>query len=198
MPILQHGAMPLTNKLDFHYSLQSLIRDFILLGELELDNSTYSVLLHNSFKFTIVVDIKSTNQPLRRKPILKLDFKDSVQVNCMMPFQPINILQVDSVATKYPLQSIEIASNVYKMLVNNGYKLLSDNLQFDPGANLWKKLARECGNDYKVLVIDSDTGAWRDSEGKLKHYDGYNIPDDDLWTLDMTKQSVIFALIKQN
>ena len=197
MPILQHGAMPLTNKLDFHYSLQSLYRDFIIIGELELVSTVYTVLFHRSFKFTIVVDMTSTNQPLRRKPILKLDFKDAVQINCMLPFQPINILQVDSVATRYPLQSIEIASTVYKMLVNNGYILLSDNLQFDPGANLWKKLARECGDSYKVLVIDSETGAWRDGDGRLTYYDGTNIQDDALWSLDTERQPTIFALIKR-
>jgi hypothetical protein len=71
-------------------------------------------------------------------------------------------------------------SSVYKMLVDSGFTLLSDESQYDPAQALWKKLGSD--KNYTVYVADTDHGLFKDQDGTPVEYNGRNIPDSDIWT----------------
>lgn len=86
------------------------------------------------------------------------------------------ILQVDGVSVDKEYQSSGIAGALYMAIVNNGHVVVSDSIQFIPGKELWKRIAREsAGKGYKVQIYKS--GKFID-----ENYNGSNIPDSEIWT----------------
>ena len=102
-----------------------------------------------------------------------------------------NILQVDGVEVYGENKKRGLGSSLYLALIAEGYTIISDNTQYLGGQALWKKLAKISSvNNFKVYV--SIDGEILLENGKPKVYNGSNINDDELWSLDLSKQYTLF------
>lgn len=95
------------------------------------------------------------------------------------------ILQVDLVSTAKTFMGFGMASFVYATLVKKGFIVISDTSQFEDGAQLWKKMAREANvENYKVFILDDEYGFLKDENGNVLEYDSHNIADSKIWSKD--------------
>ena len=171
-PYLHPGEMS-RKMLDGVVSISAIKREYRLMGS--VDNLSIYISVDNNR----VIGINPTeNVKDRIAPVFKLIFKSSNPLEFENKFQ--NIVQVDSVAITTKAGSFGIMSQVYKMIVDNGFTLVSDITQFDPAKALWKKIADD--SEYKVYVADVDHGIFKDYQGHNIIYNGENIRDNDIWT----------------
>jgi hypothetical protein len=175
MPYLHPGEMPIDKKLDGSYSAATLKRDFKRVGTI----GDAEVLMHNTHRFVIVITENQTAAG-RYQPIFRVEFKANVEIAVDIGLSKAKMLQVNSVVVAKHEQGKQLASSVYKTLVDSGFVIVSDNTQFDPGAALWKKLAADSA--YTTIVVDVDHGSYKDIAGTVIQYDGKNINDREIWS----------------
>jgi hypothetical protein len=130
--------------------------------------------------------------------------RDVMAVCCLVYFkQPILthppvdmqgvMLQVDRVATVSQYEGNDIASSLYAELVNAGYVVVYDTIQYRGGMKLWKKIARRSitGN-YKVHIYDGQINDYlRDTDNQILTYTEKNIPDNAIWLTGKPGQQFI-------
>ena len=173
MPYLHPGEMS-RHILDNGVSIAAIKRAYVTLGRV----GELIVYIDHHSSHVIVIDPGSEVSDSRLSQVFRVQFKPVPLLN--FPNNLQNIRQVDKVAVQRAYESQEIATDVYKMLVDRGYTVVSDVSQFEPAQGLWKKVARESG--YKTYVADIDHGIFKDANGKDIVYDGTNISDHEIWT----------------
>lgn len=104
------------------------------------------------------------------------------------------ILQVDIVSVVKERQFEGSGSVLYSSIVQDGFTIISDNKQFDGGKQLWKKIGRSHLSNENVYVINSGNVMMKDN--KPISYNGFNIPDDEIWSADKQKEFVLFMYMK--
>lgn len=94
---------------------------------------------------------------------------------------PGPVLQVDTVIAGTGTKSQGQGYNLYKALVDGGYSLLSDNVQYIGGKKLWDKIIRKSVQDgYHVYILKGDKLV-RGEDGKAINFDGHNIDPSNVW-----------------
>jgi hypothetical protein len=84
------------------------------------------------------------------------------------------------VATVPNLEGMGLASAVYQALVDDGYVIVSDSVQYDGGKQLWKKLS--ILPSLNVFVYDNLTRDFiKDDSGEIINYNTKNLTDDKIW-----------------
>lgn len=137
----------------------------------------------------IIGTIKATKPDTKQESnqiIFSIKFKSSTTlVKVPSELDSSKILQVDRTAIDPEYEGQGIASFVYISLAKAGYIIISDSSQFEPGAQLWKKLAREAHvKNYEIYVLDDEYGFMKDENGKIIKYDASNIDDAKIWSHD--------------
>lgn len=123
------------------------------------------------------------------KDRLKIDAKDSRLMN--------KVLQVSVVEVVRESKMKNLGSFLYSSLVQEGYTILSDNLQYEGGYQLWKKLARSHLPNEVVYIMDHGR-LMLDDKGQPVEYDGTNIPDEKIWSEnDNLKNYVLLVYTKK-
>lgn len=172
-PYLHVGEMP-RRLLDGGVSISAINREYHQIGEVE--NLPVYMDGHNSH--SIVIDPQQSVGPDRLLQVFRVQFKPNHQLKFTNTFR--NVLQISKVAIDRQYGVRGIASQVYNLLVDNGYTLVSDDTQFEPAQSLWKRLA--ASGDYPVYVADVEHGLFKDANGLPIVYNGSNIPDSDIWS----------------
>lgn len=187
-PYLHPGEMS-RKMLDGSISVSAILREYKRLGEIQ----EFLVYIDNHETHVIVIDSGAEANSGRLEQVFRVEFKQSSMLNFKNAFQ--SIIQVNKVAVVRRAGIQGIATQVYKMLVDNGFTLVSDITQFDPAKALWKKLALDPA--YKVYVADVDHGIFQDEDGNDIVYDGSNLDDHDIWTSggDYTGQYRVLILV---
>lgn len=174
MPYLHHGEMNRT-LLDISYSADTLKREFSKIGKI---NDIYVLIAKENSHVIGINESNSSSILSRIQPVFYIAFKNSDLLNFKHELK--NILQIDKVVINRAKGNIGIISKVYNMLVDSGFTIVSDITQYDPAKSLWKKIARE--TKYLVYVADVDYGFFRDNDGTIIRYNGFNVPDYDIWS----------------
>jgi len=172
-PYLHPGEM-FRKMLDGGISVNAIKRDYKKLGQIQ----DLLVYMDSHSTHVIVIDSSSEVTNDRLEQVLRLQFKSSNLLKFKNNFT--NVVQVDKVAVLRKSGTQGIASTVYKMIVDNGFTLVSDVTQFDPAKALWKKIAED--TEYKMYVADVDHGIFKNEDGVDIVYNGSNISDNDIWT----------------
>lgn len=106
-----------------------------------------------------------------------------------------SILQVERVATNREYERLGIASLIYASLVKQGYAILSDNVQYLGGMELWKRMARLAGlPNYVVHIYNIKNNQYiMNSNNQPIAYDASNIDDAKIWSMgvDFTGKDII-------
>lgn len=198
-PTYQATELPIS---DFEINIISkdtLDRDYDLLGELR-DN----VLEHT------IGAIKKDKTLAIIGPVKKRrDGKISVEIHSEIKFHARpelgnasagndlaeNAIQVDTVLSIESQKGRGNAYKLYKMLLNHGYTVVSDNIQYVGGRKLWEKILRQSFLENHNVFILQNGRYLRDANGAPLVYDGVNISADDIWSTDKKSEPHYYTLL---
>jgi hypothetical protein len=191
---------------NFFYSENTLQDEFIYLTEVSLDNKIFHVFMGDD-KSSVVIG-EPGNRMGDQKPGIFIDgqliLKHSLDLGGNSPklLSGGKVLQVDLVKINQRTEIGNIKTrqglgyNLYKSVVEAGYTLVSDTLQYRGGKALWKKIAPMSKHDGFQVFILSNGEFISDESGEALAYDGDNIPDDQIWSQDATNKHVLLVARK--
>jgi len=104
------------------------------------------------------------------------------------------IYNVDGIKVKDTYQSRGIALKLYKMLVEDGYVILGDEVQYFGARRLWTKLSKRF--DVVISIININTGDILEKDVDLTHgFEDYEF-DDRVWSYTDEKKDIRLLLEK--
>lgn len=108
---------------------------------------------------------------------------------------PDHVLQIDGVEAHN--KRFGYGYFLYFGLIKAGYVVVSDNVQYLGGKALWKKIVKRSKlDDFRVYIVkDADVLVKKD--GNPIVYDGINLDDDQIWSLD-NKELFTVLVAKKN
>ena len=182
------------------YTPHAIEREFIKLVRMDFQNVEAYLYMQKNGKFAAVVKAKPNDRG-RCNCIAKLDlvsvsWSDAVAVNNFFEKEPA---QVEGVIVDEAYRHGELAFNMYEYLVTEqGLSIISDSEQYKGGQAIWKKLARE-SKALSVYPFNVDVlQFYPNAEGEKVRYDGNNIDDDLLWSIDPDTSKEHIVLIAQS
>lgn len=189
MPYLYSGEMP-RKELHSDISISALRREYTAMGRI----GTLPVYIDSHQSHVVVVDLTAEVRNGRVPCILRLEFKGTHLIK--FPHSFTKVVQVDREEVIPQRANNEIASSVYKMLVDVGYTLVSDIIQFEPAQALWKKIASD--HTYTMYIADLEQGILPDVNGNDFIYTGDNIDDNRIWSQagDFSGYEIVLVLTK--
>jgi hypothetical protein len=180
-------------------SVDTLDRDYDLLGEIN-GNTPDPVIgaIRKDKTLAVIGYVKK-----------RRDGKTSIEINSEIKFHARpelgnasagndlakNAIQVDTVLTVNENQGRGLAYNLYKMLLNRGYTVVSDNIQYVGGRKLWEKILRQSSVENHNVFILQNGKYLRDANGAPLVYDGVNISADDIWSTDKRSEPHYYTLL---
>ena len=178
------------------YSPATVAREYRKIGETGVNGRAVDIYIHNDQHHAVAIygEPDDVNGDLRHVVVAKIDLKsrnsdDKTETilavigyyENLQPVLPPHA-QVEGVIVTKRERNANVASAMYKALINDGIVLVSDNVQFPGGKALWSRMARkEVGID--VFVFDSEQHAFWPYDGDRIRYDGRSIPESDIWSL---------------
>ncbi|WP_245000860.1 hypothetical protein [Dickeya dadantii] len=182
--------------LPMSYSPATMAREYRKIGETGVNGRAVDIYIHRDRHHAVAIygEPDDVDGDLRHVVVAKIDLKsrnsdDETEtilavIGYYENLQPVNThpAQVEGVIVAKRERNANVASAMYKALINDGIVLVSDNLQFPGGKALWARMARkEMGID--VFVFDSERRAFWPYDGERIRYDGRSIPESDIWSL---------------
>lgn len=137
-------------------------------------------------------------RPQDKTPGLKIfgfiEFKPKLNLGYTPGIDTSKLYQVSLVEVDKTIKLAGLGTFLYSSLVQAGYTVVSDNLQFLGGQQVWKKIARMHAPNEAVYIIDHGD-LKTNGNGMPIEYDGSNIPDDEIWddTDEATKEHVLLV-----
>jgi hypothetical protein len=185
----------------FYISDKALERSYDKIGEMKRDDLTVSFhLSKKTYDKVIRATIPGIDQNGEEKNeiIFRVFFKDKnnfVKYPESWKGQEDKVLQVSSAYINEKYKDLGIASKAYQFLVDKGYIVVSDCIQYKDGQELWRKLSRQSGKDYKVFIVDSTSGEILcDENGNAIEYNSKNLIDDKIWSMEPDRKSITTLL----
>jgi hypothetical protein len=110
-----------------------------------------------------------------------IEFKSNLNISSLRHLLPNKkVLQVDGVEVSKLYNRRGIGYYLYFTLIQAGYVVISDNLQYMGGKAIWKKIAaKTISNQYKVYVMQDMKVLMQDNKPIV--YDSNNIDDCEIW-----------------
>ncbi|ANG90911.1 hypothetical protein LZP96_15705 [Enterobacteriaceae bacterium 155047] len=174
------------------YSPATMAREYRKIGETTVNGRAVDIYIHNDRHHAVAVygEPDDINGDLRHVIVAKIDLKsrqsedETETILAVIGYYELETtpLQVEGVIVTKRERNVNVASALYKALINDGIVLVSDNVQFPGGKALWARMARkEVGID--VFVFDSERRAFWPYDGERVKYDGRSIPEEQIWSL---------------
>jgi len=162
-------------------SVDTLDRDWTLLADRTEGNTHIIAALHNNKHGAIVgYRIKRDDGVDAIKVVVNMSFHDATSEE--LGEAGGNALQVYTVrTTEDENKGAGYGYFLYKALLDKGYTVVSDNVQYIGGKAIWMKIVKRSARDLHCVYILQRGKYMRDSSGKPIVYDGSNIPDDVIW-----------------
>lgn len=168
--------------------------------ELKLDGIPAEDQSYSVEEFQMMFDIL-VNRPVGQQHILVGLAKDqskciagiidgeSLYTRCLLEFQGITFehnidgpcLQVDTVQAEANQQGTGFGYEIYKALLNAGYALISDYVQYTGGRKLWEKIIKRAGQDGHYVLVMRNGEILTQKNGVPIKFNGNNIPLEDVW-----------------
>lgn len=198
MPIL------MTSTINF-YSEDTIKREFDIIGTVKVKDETYWTILKKNKSFAVIGQLgkRKEDSKIGIQIIGHLDFKDKPDFS----FDKLidvnnNVLQVDSIEIYDKNKFRGLGFNLYQSLVEYGYIIVSDHVQYIGGRKLWEKISKlSTAKNYSVYVVNNGKVAL-DVDGKPLRYDGTNLADDKIWAASTDKiadsRRYVLLLMKKN
>lgn len=104
-------------------------------------------------------------------------------------------IQVDTVWATDEARGAGYGYQLYKFLLDNGYTVVSDNVQYIGGKELWKKIIRRAARDDHSVQVLQQGKYIRDANGKVINYNGNNIADDVIWSENKRSEPHYYTML---
>jgi len=167
-------------------SVDTLDREYDLIGNIQVRNQKIiSALKKDRSSAIIGPAVQRDDGKPAMDVIVTLQFHDSPDLG---EAQTPKSLQVNTVFTTSATRGFGYGYQLYKILLDRGFTIVSDNIQYIGGKELWAKIIRKSAIDNHNVFILRDGKYMRDENGKPIVYDGTNVSADDVWSTD--KKSV--------
>jgi hypothetical protein len=186
------------------YSSNTIQREFDVLGRRTIGDKEYWTILKKNKSFAVIgiVGVRREDGIGGLNIIGHVDFKTTIDLSWSkdIPIDNKNVLQVDGVQIIDKEKMKGFGYNLYSMIVDAGYVIISVTVQYIGGKSLWKRIAKHSNsNNYKVYIIDNGEVIMKD--GKPLTYNGYNYPENLIWSdehssYNDSKKHVLFVLKK--
>lgn len=185
MPTYMPTELPVTDVKVHVASVSTLDRQYDLLGTVQVRNQKIIAALK-----------KDKSSAIIGPAVMRPDGKPSMEVVATIKFHKSpelgeaggKSLQIDTVVATDDVQGFGYGYQLYKMILNQGYTIVSDNVQYVGGKELWLKIIRKSAADRHNVFILQDGKYMRDEAGNPIVFDGVNISPEDIWSTD--KKSV--------
>lgn len=107
-----------------------------------------------------------------------------------------NPLKVQRVYTVKEFRNNYVAGYLFALLAKNGHTIISDEVEYLGGKELWKKLARQAElKHYKIRIFNQRTGEFlTDSNKEIIEYNGENINEAIIWKENMIGRNTLLIL----
>jgi hypothetical protein len=126
---------------------------------------------------------RSMDQASGSNVYITLDFKEQMISNSNPSANLPGAVQVDLVIANDPKMARNgYGAMLYMALVEMGLTIISDNTQYQGGAELWRKMAAAQSQHNYVINVIEDGKPMLDEKGQPVVYDGKNLSDDKLWS----------------
>jgi hypothetical protein len=206
MPTFVNRELPI---IDMGYSLlfyssNTIQREFDVLGKRTIGDNEYWTILKKDKSFAVIgiVGVRKEDGVGGLNIIGHVDFKSMVDLSWSkdISIDNKNVLQVDGVQIINKEKMKGFGYNLYSMIVDAGFVIISDTVHYVGGKALWKRIAEYSNtNNYKVYIIDNGEVVMKDD--KPLPYNGYNYPENLIWSNEKSsyndsKKHVLFVLKK--
>lgn len=201
MPVLFEGdssmfVFPMT------YSVDAIARRFKAISEIEISGIKADFFWDKDRLVASVIN-KYVDDSGRRQVLASIEMettkwlgKDALAVEKYWEQEPS---QIRGVVVADNLREFGLASYMYETLIlKNGLVLISDNEQYAGGKALWQHIART-STKLSVFVFDSEPKLFYPYEEKIRlRYDGSNIPESDIWSIDPDNEKHPIVLVAES
>jgi hypothetical protein len=165
-------------------SIDTLNEEWIELETVDSDGSIISVFLKKTLSIAIVGKwVMRDDGKKALDTLVSLTFKSDLKVSYVSDMKPAgNLLQVEIVeAGSDDDKRVGYGYQLYKAVMDAGYTLISDNVQYRGGRRLWEKIVKRSAVDNHNVFIIRDGEYLTDDNGDRIKYDGSNIRDSEIW-----------------
>ncbi|WP_240355024.1 hypothetical protein [Pectobacterium brasiliense] len=143
--------------LPMSYSPATMAREYRKIGETSVNGRAVDIYIHNEQHHAVAIygEPDDVNGDLRHVVVAKIDLKsrhsnDETEtilavIGYYENLQLVDdsLAQVEGVIVTKRERNANVASAMYKALINDGIVLVSDNVQFPGGKALWARMARK-------------------------------------------------------
>jgi hypothetical protein len=198
MPVIMNGT------LNF-YSNDTIKREFDVIGTVKIASEIYWTVLKKDKSFAVIGQLgkRKEDDKVGIQIIGTVEFKNKPDFSFDKLIKTNkNVLQVDGVQIHDKSRFRGVGFNLYKSLVDYGYVVVSDHVQYRGGKKLWEKIANlSTASNYSVYIINDGEVSLDDNGDPLK-YNGTNLADDKIWATPATKTTdsrrYVLLLMKKN
>lgn len=201
MPTFINKELPVADVKVNVMSVATLDREYTLLGQTDDGDMKIVAALNKNRKSAII-----------GQAVIRDDAIKAVHVVCTITFHKYNkadakvnlgvaadALQVDTVVATDSTRGAGYGYMLYKFLLNAGHTVVSDNIQYIGGKELWKKIVRRAARDSHTVHILQNGKYLAGADGKPIAYDGSNIPDEVIWSeVKKSEQHYYTLLVAKN
>jgi hypothetical protein len=165
-------------------SIDTLNEEWTELDTLTHDNRLVSIFVKNTLSSAIIGTWVIRNDGKKAlDPLVTLTFKKDLNLSYLSDERPSGkLLQVDLVeAGSDDQKRAGLGYLLYKAVMNAGYTVISDNVQYRGGRRLWEKIVKLSAVEQHNVFIIRDGEYLTDDHGDKIKYDGSNIQDSEIW-----------------
>lgn len=192
MPTFVNSELPVDDVQVSIMSANTLKREYDMLGEFSVGSDRVVGAIKKNHKSAIIGHMVQRDDGVpSMRVVTTLTFHEQPNLGEIAG----KALQVDTVVSTDEARGGGYGYSLYKMLLNSGFTLASDNVQYVGGIELWKKIIRRSARDLHNVYILQNGKLLRDEKGQVIVYDGSNVPDDVIWSTNKRSEQHYYTLL---
>lgn len=192
MPTFVNRELPVDDVQVSIMSSDTLKREYDMLGEIAVGSDRVVGAIKKNHKSAIIGHLVRRDDGVpSMRVVTTLTFHEQPDLGEIDG----KALQVDTVVSTDEARGGGYGYALYKMLLNAGFMLASDNVQYIGGIELWKKIIRRSARDMHNVYILQNGKLLRDDRGNVVTYDGTNVPDDVIWSTNKRSEQHYYTLL---
>lgn len=199
MPYFSDSELPVDDVKVSRVSTNTLKRWYKPLGQFEQDGHIVAGYIKNDMTSAIIGHYIERDDGVGALRIfVHLKFHSPQSTNQYHPgiqYLFDKPIQIDVVTAANELRGFGYGYQLYRMLLQNGFSVVSDTTQYRGGKALWQKIVKRSALDNHNVYIYQDDTLMKGPDGKPIIYDGSNIPDNQIWSTNKRDHRLYYTVL---